>query len=776
MTKLFTGYALDMSLPGGTTTVPDAIKAGAVNLVDSFKSCLCGGTIKIEKIAETLQPLAPMLKRLFYSEQYKQEHGLNDEGLFQTMIMPAIHSAAKGFTRKMLSPAGACGGPCEGMSDAAFDLAIKFEATLNEMMKSEDDLDYIELAVQNVTGSGVFQPATATAEAGALYDIYNAIPLSASDVFTPLKNGAEGKAGSHAATFKLPSNIKATFDAWGGCACGGEISFDPLYDAIFDGLLQPIFADNFTFAPGDATDDVIPFAKRLVPYLLGPQFLCGGKCKAAFGSTLRSLFDKAATQALLADTDIFSDLGVDSTLEAIQSLFNFTIDLDELGLSGDLPSLSTIIGSSIPDSFPIKIGSLSSCMCGVGPAGWSAGIDGLLDFLGNFFTEGDEGELTLGEITKPTVIKTINWLRAPDFVLCKGLCLSSILGVVADVVDTVKATVTELVSFVAPPECNDCDANTVEAIEGIIAQVEELVPAKQKIVDISNSPCLCAADTNMEPLADFGFAIVGGFSEDDEGESRRRLDGHETPEQMLPGVIDSLTTCSASQELAADPPKPNAIRFVVETAAKKEDGTKKEVDVDEYKKNLAAALGVAEEKVAVIEKIKHKVKATYVLKQTLDEFESSGMRAKIVTKIATAAGVSEDAVEIEVQQADIETRRRRRLSEGVTVKATITPDDKEAAITAKAAMPTTTEDAALLLEVEVAEVTEAPAEEEVVELEATIIADTPAVEAEIDGSLNVIAASEEAASTALGIEVAETENVGFVDADDAGVKAATSKV
>ena len=270
----------------------------------------------------------------------------------------------------------------------------------------------------------------------------------------------------------------------------------------------------------------------------------------------------------------------------------------------------------------------------------------------------------------------------------------------------------------------------------------------------------------MDKLADFGIAIIGGFSEDDEGESRRRLDGHETPEQMLPGVIDSLTTCSASQELAADPPKPNAIRFVVETAAKKEDGTKKEVDVDEYKKNLADALGVAEEKVAVIEKIKHKVKATYVLKQSLDEFESSGMRAKIITKIATAAGVSEDAVELEVQQADIETRRRRRLSEGVTVKATITTDDKEAAITAKAAMPTTTEDAALLLEVEVAEVTEAPAEEEVVELEATIIADTPAVEAEIDGSLNVIAASEEAASTALGIEVAETENVGFVDADD----------
>ena len=40
----------------------------------------------------------------------------------------------------MLSPAGACGGPCEGMSDAAFDLAIKFEATVNEMMKSEADL------------------------------------------------------------------------------------------------------------------------------------------------------------------------------------------------------------------------------------------------------------------------------------------------------------------------------------------------------------------------------------------------------------------------------------------------------------------------------------------------------------------------------------------------------------------------------------------------------------------------------------------------------------
>ena len=96
MTKLFTGYALDMSLPGGTTTVPDAIKAGAVNLVDSFKSCLCGGTIKIEKIAETLQPLAPMLTRLFYSAQYKHDNGLNDDSLLQTMIMPAIHSAAKG--------------------------------------------------------------------------------------------------------------------------------------------------------------------------------------------------------------------------------------------------------------------------------------------------------------------------------------------------------------------------------------------------------------------------------------------------------------------------------------------------------------------------------------------------------------------------------------------------------------------------------------------------------------------------------------------------------
>ena len=78
MTKLFTGYALDMSLPGGTTTVPDSIKAGAVNLVDSFKSCLCGGTIKIEKIAETLQPLAPMLTRLFYSAQYG-DNGLNDD-------------------------------------------------------------------------------------------------------------------------------------------------------------------------------------------------------------------------------------------------------------------------------------------------------------------------------------------------------------------------------------------------------------------------------------------------------------------------------------------------------------------------------------------------------------------------------------------------------------------------------------------------------------------------------------------------------------------------
>ena len=176
---------------------------------------------------------------------------------------------------------------------------------------------------------------------------------------------------------------------------------------------------------------------------------------------------------------------------------------------------------------------------------------------------------------------------------------------------------------------------------------------------------------------------------------------------MLPGVIDSLDVQRVAG-LAADA---EAERDPLRRRDGGEEGGRheEEVDVDEYKKNLAAALGVAEEKVAVIEKIKHKVKATYVLKQTLDEFESSGMRAKIITKIATAAGVSEDAVELEVQQADLETRRRRRLSEGVTVKATITTDDKEAAIT-KAAMPTTTEEAAVLLEVEVAEVTEAPAE------------------------------------------------------------------
>ena len=112
----------------------------------------------------------------------------------------------------------------------------------------------------------------------------------------------------------------------------------------------------------------------------------------------------------------------------------------------------------------------------------------------------------------------------------------------------------------------------VKAIEEIIDRVDELVPLKQEIVDISNSPCLCAADTDMEPLVDFGFAIIGSFS--DEDESRRRLDNHEEkPETMLPGVITSLKECSASQELAAAPPKPNAIRFVVETAAKKEDGT-----------------------------------------------------------------------------------------------------------------------------------------------------------------------------------------------------------
>ena len=161
------------------------------------------------------------------------------------------------------------------MSDAAFDLAIKFEATLNEMM-SKDDLEYIELAVQNVTGSGVFQPATATSEAGALYDIYNAIPCRRATC-SPRSRTAPREGGLARRHVQAAVEHQATFDAWGGCACGGEISFDPLYDAIFDGLLQPIFAENFTFAPGNATDDVIPFAKRLVPYLLGPQFLCGGK-------------------------------------------------------------------------------------------------------------------------------------------------------------------------------------------------------------------------------------------------------------------------------------------------------------------------------------------------------------------------------------------------------------------------------------------------------------------------------------------------------------------
>ena len=110
----------------------------------------------------------------------------------------------------------------------------------------------------------------------------------------------------------------------------------------------------------------------------------------------------------------------------------------------------------------------------------------------------------------------------------------------------------------------------------------------------------------------------------------------------------------------------------MDASAKKED-----VDLGAYKKNLAAALGVAEDKVAVVERIKHKVKATYKLSQTMDEFEASGMRAKIKTKIATAADVTEDAVELEVQQA----RRRRLTDGGVTVKATITTDDQEAAVT-----------------------------------------------------------------------------------------------
>ena len=128
------------------------------------------------------------------------------------------------------------------------------------------------------------------------------------------------------------------------------------------------------------------------------------------------------------------------------------------------------------------------------------------------------------------------------------------------------------------------------------------------------------------------------------------------------------------------------------------------------------------------------------------------MLQKIKKNIAGAAGVSEDAVEV--------------TAAGLTVETTITTNDKEAATAAKAKLPKTKAAASTLLDTEVAEEPEAPTQEEVTELEATIIADTPMDEATIAGGLDALAASDEAASTALGLEVADADNAGFVSADE----------
>lgn len=282
----------------------------------------------------------------------------------------------------------------------------------------------------------------------------------------------------------------------------------------------------------------------------------------------------------------------------------------------------------------------------------------------------------------------------------------------------------------------------------------------QQLIDNCKSLCtscedMCATTYAGQPQSLMDTCLTSC----DMGGLRRLSEGPMAEiDTMVTAVVNSLTTCPASEAVAADPPKPNAVRFVV-TAAKKED-----VDLGAYKKNLAAQLGVTEDKLAVVERIKHKVKATYKLSQTMDEFEASGMRAKIKTKVATAAGVTEDAVAVEAQVADLSGRRR--LAEGVTVKTTVTTDNKATADSAKAAMPKTKAAASDLFEVEVAEEPEAPSQEEVTELETIIIAETPTDEANIDGVLTTLAASVEAASTALGLEVADASNEGFVAADE----------
>ena len=284
------GYALDLAAPSGDSTVPQALKAGVVNYVDAFRGCMCGG-IKAVPIVETLAPFGAALQRLLRGAE-------GDDSLIWADFLPALQSSLKSLFRKLLSPAGGvCGGPCADLGGKAFDLSLSFEQTANEFLSNEEDLNYIRDAVKSFTESSLFQ------ESGALRDVWAQLP-----------NDLTIDALLRTPFFYTPSNLRATYDAWGSCACSSEISFDPLLDAVFEDLVVPLIRDQFNFALGQRSDDFQPLLEKLVPYLLGPQLLCGGKCKAAFGSTLASIFDVRSARAFLRDADLFLGLSLDPIL------------------------------------------------------------------------------------------------------------------------------------------------------------------------------------------------------------------------------------------------------------------------------------------------------------------------------------------------------------------------------------------------------------------------------------------------------------------------------
>ena len=569
MTKLFTGYALDMSLPGGTTTVPDAIKAGAVNLVDSFKSLPVrrhdqDREDRRDPPAARADAHAPLLLGAVQAGQRPQRRGtlpdddhagdpLGGEGLHAQDALAGgrVRRAVRGDVRRRLRPRDQVRG------DGERDDEVEGRPRLHRARRPErDGLGRLPARHRDVGGGRPLRHLQRD-------------PAVGERRVHPAQGRCRGKAGSHAATFKLPSNIKATFDAWGGCACGGEISFDPLYDAIFDGLLQPIFADNFTFAPGDATDDVIPFAKRLVPYLLGPQFLCGGKCKAAFGSTLRVLFDVRSARAFLRDADIFLgfSLDVDPLWPSSAILTGRTINL------GGLPKLDTIIGASIPDTLPIKIGSLSSCICGVGEAGWETAIDGVVDFLGWILTT-TRANLPFGHEDGGPRDGSTGCARPT---LCSATASAPRRSSASSTTSTRPRPTSRRSSASSrrrrsprwPAGDSGPTSSTSRSIKDVADQIGSLLPAKEKFVEMAKLAVhVRRGHEHGAPRrradADRGGsagATRAGFAAST-ATRRRRI--------VATGVIDTMTVCSASEAQKAEPPKPNAMRFAV-TAAKKDD-------------------------------------------------------------------------------------------------------------------------------------------------------------------------------------------------------------